>query len=70
VSPKGTSGKYLSAWACIKIPQELMEIQFLGLPFTVTRLVLTVIFVTIMGMVIEKIMERGSSQKGEKDAAK
>jgi len=47
-----------------------MEIQFLGLPFTVTRLVLTVIFVTIMGMVIEKIMERGSSQKGEKDAAK
>jgi uncharacterized membrane protein YraQ (UPF0718 family) len=60
---------FLSAWACIKIPQELMEIQFLGLPFTVTRLVLTVIFVTIMGMVIEKIMERGSSQKGEKDAA-
>lgn len=61
---------FLSAWACIKIPQELMEIQFLGLPFTLTRLVLTVIFVTIMGMVIEKIMERGSSQKGEKDAAK
>jgi uncharacterized membrane protein YraQ (UPF0718 family) len=50
---------FLSAWACIKIPQELMEIQFLGLPFTITRLVLTVIFVTIMGIVIEKIMEKG-----------
>jgi uncharacterized membrane protein YraQ (UPF0718 family) len=53
---------FLSAWACIKIPQELMEIQFLGLPFTFTRLVLTVIFVTIMGIVIEKIMEKGGKK--------
>jgi uncharacterized membrane protein YraQ (UPF0718 family) len=60
---------FLSAWACIKIPQELMEIQFLGLPFTLTRLVLTVIFVTIIGMVVERIMELGRSREGEKDAA-
>lgn len=52
---------FLSAWACIKIPQELMEIQFLGLQFTITRLILTVIFVTIMGKIIEKIMEKGGA---------
>ena len=61
---------FLSAWACIKLPQELMEIQFLGLPFTLTRLVLTVIFVTIMGMIVEKAMEWGVRPEGEKDAAK
>jgi uncharacterized membrane protein YraQ (UPF0718 family) len=60
---------FLSAWACIKIPQELMEIQFLGLPFTLTRLALTVVFVTIMGITIEKIIERGGRTGGEKDVS-
>lgn len=49
---------FLSAWACIKIPQELVELQFLGLHFMVVRLVLTIIFVTIIAVFIEKIMER------------
>lgn len=49
---------FLSAWACIKIPQELVELQFLGLHFMVLRLVLTIIFVTIIAVFIEKIMER------------
>ena len=44
---------FLSAWACIKIPQELVEIQFLGLKFMMARLLLTIIFVTIMGKIIE-----------------
>ena len=44
---------FLSAWACIKIPQELVEIQFLGLKFMMARLLLTIIFVTIMGRIIE-----------------
>ena len=49
---------FLSAWACIKIPQELVEIQFLGFKFMMARLVLTIIFVTIMGKIIENIIEK------------
>jgi len=45
---------FLSAWACIKLPQEFVEIQFLGLSFTLLRLSLTIFFVIIMGMIIEK----------------
>ncbi len=49
---------FLSAWACIKIPQEMVEIQFLGIKFMALRLVLTIIFVIIMGLIIEKLIER------------
>lgn len=48
---------FLSSWACIKIPQEMVEFQFLGAEFMVLRLILTIIFVIIMGIVIEKIIE-------------
>ena len=48
---------FLSAWSCIKIPQELVELEFLGFRFMVTRLILTAIFVVIMGFVIEKTFE-------------
>lgn len=48
---------FLSAWACIKIPQELVELQFLGIKFMAARLVLTIIFVAIMGLFIEKVIE-------------
>jgi len=47
---------FISAWACIKLPQELMEIQFLGIEFTALRLILTIIFVILMGIIIEKII--------------
>jgi uncharacterized membrane protein YraQ (UPF0718 family) len=47
---------FLSAWACIKIPQELVELQFLGLKFMITRLLLTILFVIVMGIVIEQIV--------------
>lgn len=47
---------FLSAWACIKMPQELVELQFLGPEFMLTRLILTIIFVGLMGIVIELIM--------------
>lgn len=30
---------FLSAWACIKIPQEMVELQFLGLRFMAARLI-------------------------------
>jgi len=48
---------FLSAWACIKLPQELVELQFLGVKFMAARLILTVIFVAIMGIFIEKVIE-------------
>lgn len=48
---------FLSAWACIKIPQEMVELQFLGLHFMLSRLILTVAFVIIMGLLIEMIMK-------------
>lgn len=52
---------FLSAWACIKIPQEMIEIQFLGLKFMAARLVLTVLLVSVMGLVIEKMIESTGS---------
>lgn len=48
---------FLSAWACIKIPQEMVEFRFLGAEFMFLRLILTIIFVIIMGISIEKIIE-------------
>jgi len=51
---------FLSAWACLKIPQELVELQFLGWKFMVLRWTLTVILVVIMGAVIEKMISKTS----------
>ncbi len=48
---------FLSAWACIKLPQELVELQFLGIKFMAARLALTILFVAIMGIFIEKLIE-------------
>jgi len=47
---------FLSAWGCIKIPQELVELQFMGAEFMLTRLVLTIVFIAIMGMTINKLL--------------
>ena len=65
---------FLSAWGCIKIPQEMVELQFLGLKFMATRLILTVIFVVIMGVSIERIIEWSDKKPsksigGEDDAS-
>lgn len=49
---------FLSAWACIKIPQEMVELQFLGPKFMLARLSLTIIFVGLMGIFIERIMKK------------
>jgi uncharacterized membrane protein YraQ (UPF0718 family) len=54
---------FLSAWACIKIPQELVELQFLGLEFMALRLVLTIVFVVLMGFSVEKLMGTGGGNK-------
>jgi len=56
---------FLSAWACIKLPQELVEVEFLGLNFMITRLILTIIFVIIMGFSIEFILNRNNKDINE-----
>ncbi len=60
---------FLSAWACIKMPQEMVELQFLGLRFMVTRLLLTIVFVIIMGFLIEQIIKWGNNKRGVSNAA-
>ncbi len=48
---------FLSAWSCIKIPQELVELEFLGFRFMLARLTLTIVFAIAMGLAIERIVE-------------
>jgi len=54
---------FLSAWACIKIPQELMELQFLGWRFAVTRLLLTAFAIGAMCLFAEFIYKRLSQKR-------
>ena len=66
---KGASVKnvmaFLSAWACIKIPQELVELKFLGPEFMALRLSLTVVFVVAMSWTIEQIVKRAEKEAPE-----
>ena len=57
---------FLSAWACIKLPQELVELRFLGFKFMALRLGLTIVLVLFMGLFIEKVGRFGNSPIGEK----
>lgn len=47
---------FLTAWACIKLPQELVELQFLGARFMFARLSMTILAAVAMGVIIEKIV--------------
>lgn len=49
---------FLSAWACIKLPLELMELQFLGWKFTLLRLGLTVAVLIPMALLAEVLYHR------------
>jgi uncharacterized membrane protein YraQ (UPF0718 family) len=46
----------MAAWACIKIPQELFEIRFLGWRFALARLVITVTVVIALSMVFPLLL--------------
>lgn len=48
---------FLTAWACIKLPQELMELSFMGPAFTAARLALTIIAAAAMGFITERVMD-------------
>lgn len=47
---------FLTAWASLKLPQELVELQFLGWRFMALRLVLTAVVAVGMGLLIEWIL--------------
>ncbi len=47
---------FLTAWACIKLPQEMVELQFLGVRFMLARLSLTILAATGMGWIMEQII--------------
>jgi uncharacterized membrane protein YraQ (UPF0718 family) len=47
---------FMAAWACIKIPQELIELQFLGWRFTLARFVSTVIVIVAMSFVFQRLL--------------
>ncbi len=48
---------FLNAWACIKLPQEIVELQFLGIKFMALRLFLTIIFTIVMAIAMEQLIE-------------
>ncbi len=47
---------FLSSWACIKLPQELVEIQFLGARFALLRLGFTVAVLLPLALIAERLM--------------
>jgi uncharacterized membrane protein YraQ (UPF0718 family) len=57
---------FLSAWACIKIPQELVELRFLGAEFMLLRLGLTIFAVAAMGLIINRTAGEKIQQYGDK----
>ncbi|MBS3761051.1 permease [Halodesulfurarchaeum sp.] len=56
---------FLTAWACLKLPQELVELQFLGWKFMSLRLVLTSIVAVGMGLLIEAILRAELNDPGD-----
>ena len=54
---------FLSAWASIKIPQTMMEIQFLGLKFAATRVVLTTLYVVGMAYLVDAMVRYHEKKK-------
>ncbi len=59
---------FLGTWATIKIPMLMMEIKFMGLSFALTRLILTVPVVILIGYLVEKIVETGKDSGKAKSA--
>lgn len=60
---------FLSAWACIKLPQEIVELQFLGPKFMALRLVLTIVFIATMAIFIERVIEWSDRKRISQGAA-
>ncbi|HLV10025.1 MAG TPA: permease [Halanaerobiales bacterium] len=59
----------ISAWAVVKIPMLLVESKFLGISFALSRYVLTVPGIILMGIVCERLISRQNltEESGEKE---
>lgn len=53
---------FLTAYACIKLPQELLELQFLGAAFTASRFFLTIVAAGLMGALATRIVRWGDNE--------
>lgn len=49
---------FLSAWACIKLPQELVEFQFMGWRFALTRFSVTAALIVFLCLIAERVYHR------------
>lgn len=62
---------FLGAWAALKIPQLMVEIEFLGLSFTLLRFGLTLLALVLIGLMMEFILRKYPDKnwldKAEKD---
>jgi uncharacterized membrane protein YraQ (UPF0718 family) len=47
---------FMGSWGALKIPQLIVEMKFLGLPFTALRFILTLLALILMGMLIEYLL--------------
>ncbi|TDO92134.1 putative permease [Halanaerobium saccharolyticum] len=47
---------FLGVWASLKIPQLGVEIQFIGLKFSILRFIFTLISIFLIGFIMEKII--------------
>jgi uncharacterized membrane protein YraQ (UPF0718 family) len=48
---------FLGACACLKIPQGLVELKFLGLKFMVIRWSFSILLIILMGYIIERVVD-------------
>jgi len=55
----------ISSWAVIKIPMLLVETKFLGAPFALTRYLITVPAIIILGYIIGKFVKRKAIDEDE-----
>ena len=47
---------FLCSWAAIKIPMLMFETKFLGLKFSMLRLILTIPSAILIGLIMEKVL--------------
>ncbi len=59
---------FLTAWASIKLPQEIIELRFLGPAFTATRFLLTLAAAALMGTIAERILRRWETTPATEEA--
>ena len=54
---------FLGAWAALKIPQLMVEIKFLGLPFASLRFILTLVGLIIIGSIMKIFLKSENFQQ-------